>query len=147
MSGGRHRPYGYVYGGSGGAFKTIGCVETQPGVWDGSVPFVHGSPVAIPNVFTVQAHAMRVLQGKFPQVVDAIEPGGSGDMYAGLTTEEKEALQEVTRMGFPPRAWFNVQKIAFGYTGVFTTLVDQIVAFSLRGIQGLPVARKKGAGR
>ena len=124
---GKHRPYGYVYGGSGGAFKTIGCVETQPGVWDGSIPFVHGSPVSIPNVFTVQAHAMRVLQGKFPQIVDAIEPGGSGDMYAGLNAEEREALLEVTRMGFPPRAWFNQQKIAFGYTGVFTTLVDRIV--------------------
>jgi len=124
---GKHRTYGYVYGGSGGAFKTIGCIETQPGVWDGALPFVHGSPVAIPNVFTVQAHAMRVLQGKFPQIVDAIDPGGSGDPYAGLNAEEREALVEVTRMGFPPRAWFNVQKIAFGYTGVFTTLVDQIV--------------------
>src|SRR5215831_7154178 len=124
---GKHRAYGYVYGGSGGAFKTIGCVETQPGVWDGCLPFVHGSPVAIPNYFTVQAHAIRVLQNKFPQIVDAIDPGGSGDMYAGLNDEEREALQEVTRMGFPPRAWFNAQKIAFGYTGVFTTLVDRIV--------------------
>lgn len=121
---GDHRPYGYVYGGSGGAFKTLGCVENHAGVWDGSVPFVHGSPVAIPYVFTVQAHAMRVLDGKFPQIVDAIEPGGSGDMYAGLNDEEKAALKEVTAMGFPPRAWFNEKKIAFGYTGVFTSLVD-----------------------
>jgi hypothetical protein len=124
---GKHRPYGYVYGGSGGAFKTLGCIETQPGVWDGAIPFVHGTPVSIPNVFTAQAHAMRVLQGKFPQIVDAVDPGGSGDIYAGLNAEEREALAEVTKMGFPPRAWFNVQKIAFGYTGVFTTLVDQIV--------------------
>jgi hypothetical protein len=124
---GKHRPYGYVYGGSGGAFKTIGCVETQPGVWDGSLPFVHGTPAAIPNVFTVQAHAMRILWNKFPQIVDAIEPGGSGDMYASLNMEEREALLEVTRLGFPPRAWFNVQKIAFGYTGVLTSLIDLIV--------------------
>jgi hypothetical protein len=98
---GPHRPYGYVYGGSGGAFKTLSCVENTKGVWDGSVPFVHGSPVSLPNAFTVQAHAMRVLQRKFPQIVDAIEPGGGGDMYAGLTVEEREALAEVTRMGFP----------------------------------------------
>lgn len=124
---GPHRPYGYVYGGSGGAFKTLSCVETQAGVWDGSVPFVHGSPVAIPYVFTVQAHAMRILGPKFPQIVDALEPGGSGDMYAGLTEEEREALAEVTAMGFPPRAWFNYEKIAFGYTGVFSSLVDMIV--------------------
>lgn len=124
---GPHRTYGYVYGGSGGAFKTLSCMENIPGVWDGGIPFVHGSPVAIPYVFTVQAHAMRILGPKFPQIVDAIEPGGSGDMYAGLNQEEREALREVTRMGFPPRAWFNFEKIAFGYTGVFTSLVDLIV--------------------
>lgn len=123
---GAHRPYGYVYGGSGGAFKTLGCVENHPGVWDGSVPFVHGSPIAIPHVFTVQAHAIRVLRSKFPQIADALEPGGSGDIYAGLDAEQREALLEVTRMGFPPRAWFNAEKIAFGYTGVFAALIDTI---------------------
>src|SRR5215469_14793036 len=53
--------------------------------------------------------------------------GGSGDMYEGLNIEEREALAEVTRMGFPPRAWFNVQRIALGYTGVFSSLVDNLV--------------------
>jgi hypothetical protein len=124
---GKHRTYGYVYGGSGGAFKTLGCIENVEGVWDGGIPFVHGTPVSIPYFFTVQAHALRVLGPKFPQIVDALDPGGSGDMYAGLNEEEREALREVTRFGFPPRAWFNSQKIAFGYTGVFTTLVDRIV--------------------
>lgn len=52
---------------------------------------------------------MRVLWDKFPQIVDALEPGGSGDMYAGLNAEEKEALQEVTKMGFPPQAWYAYQ--------------------------------------
>ena len=60
------RPYGYVYGGSGGGYKTIECVERTTGVWDGCVPFIHGSPTSMPNVFTVQAHALRVLKDKFP---------------------------------------------------------------------------------
>ena len=86
----------------------MSCVENTD-VWDGGVPFIIGSPMALPNVFSVQAHAMRILWDKFPQIVDAVEPGGSGDMYAGLSVEEREALAEVTRMGFPPRAWFDVQ--------------------------------------
>ncbi|MBD3215729.1 MAG: hypothetical protein GF311_24165 [Candidatus Lokiarchaeota archaeon] len=124
---GSHRPYGYVYGGSGGAFKTIACVENTKGVWDGSVPFIHATPIAIPNNFTVQAHAMRILKDKMPSIIDAMEPGGSGDIYAGLNIEEREALTEVTRMGFPPRAWFNYRRIAFGYTGVLTMFFDQMV--------------------
>ena len=32
------RPYGYVYGGSGGAFRTIGAMESTSGVWDGGCP-------------------------------------------------------------------------------------------------------------
>ena len=113
---GEHRPYGYVYGGSGGAFKTMSCFENRIDVWDGAVPFVHGSPVSMPYLFTVQAHAIRILRDKFPAIVDALEPGGSGDVFNGLNTEEREAFAEVTRMGFPPRAWFDVERIALGYT-------------------------------
>ncbi len=124
---GKHRPFGYVYGGSGGAFKTMSCIENRIDVWDGAVPFVHGSPISMPNLFTVQAHAIRILRDKFPTIVDALDPGGSGDIFDGLNTEEREALAEVTRMGFPPRAWFDVERIAMGYTGVFSSLIDNIV--------------------
>ena len=61
--------------------------------------------MAIPNMFTVRMHAQRVLRHRLDGIVDAVEPGG-GDMYEGLDTEEREALVEVTRMGFPPRSWF-----------------------------------------
>lgn len=120
------RPYGYVYGGSGGGFKSTACVENTD-VWDGAVPFIHGSPVSIPNVFTVQAHALRILEGKFGQIIDAISPGGSGDMYAGLNDEERAALREVTRMGFPPRAWFAHERLSVNYTGVFASLIGFII--------------------
>lgn len=62
------RPFGYVFGGSGGGFKTISCLETTEGIWDGGVPFVIGSPVAMPNVFTVRAHAMRLLRSAHCQL-------------------------------------------------------------------------------
>ncbi|WP_245576512.1 hypothetical protein [Flexithrix dorotheae] len=103
---GGDRPYGYAFGGSGGAYRTVGGLENTEGVWDGVVPYVLGSPMAIPNVFTVRMHAMRILKDKFPLIIDALEPGGSGDMYAGLNQEEKAALEEVTQMGFPPKSWY-----------------------------------------
>ena len=103
---GEHRPYGYAYGGSGGGYRTIGSAENTTGIWDGFVPYVIGSPMAIPNMFTVRMHAQRLLGDRFDQIVDAVEPGGGGDMFEGLTEEERDALVEVTRMGFPPRSWF-----------------------------------------
>lgn len=106
---GGERPYGYAFGGSGGAYRTLGGAENTEGVWDGVVPYVVGSPMAIPNVFAVRMHAMRILKDKFPQIIDALEPGGSGDMYQGLNDEEKAALEEVTKMGFPPQSWFGYE--------------------------------------
>ncbi len=103
---GEHRPCGYAYGGSGGGFRTIGGIENTTGVWDGVVPYVIGSPMAIPNMFTVRMHAQRILRDQLDRIVDAVEPGGSGDPYGGLSDEERDALTEVTRMGFPPRSWF-----------------------------------------
>ena len=106
---GNQRPYGYLYGGSGGAFQTISSAENTVGVWDGFVPYVMGSPNSIPGVMTVRIHALRVLRirDKFPAIMDAIDPGGSGDPYAGLNAEESAALKEATRLGFPLRGWWN----------------------------------------
>jgi hypothetical protein len=118
---GEHRPYGYVFGGSGGSYKTMACYENAVDVWDGAVPFIHGSHMSMPNVFTVQAHAFRLLDGVFDQIADAVDAGG-GDMYAGLDDEQRAALEEVTRMGFPPRAWFAHERVALSYTGVFAAI-------------------------
>jgi len=120
------RPFGYAFGGSGGAYRTIGGIESTEGVWDGAVPYVVGSPMAIPNVFTVRMYAMQLLKDKFPQIIDAVEPGGSGNMYAGLNEEEKSALQEVTRMGFPPKSWYGYKDMGIHgflvlYQGVVST--------------------------
>lgn len=103
---GEHHVYGYAYGGSGGAYRTIAAAENTDGVWDGFVPYVPGSPMAIPNVFCVRMHAMRVLRDKLDGIVDALDAGGSGDALAGLNDEERAAFAEVTCMGFPPRSWF-----------------------------------------
>lgn len=72
-----------------------------------------GSPYAIPNVFAVRMHAMRVLDKKLPQIIDAMEPGGSGDPYAGLNEEETQVLKEATAMGFPLKAGMVTRRWAF----------------------------------
>lgn len=100
------RPYGYCFGGSGGAYRTTGAMESTTGIWDGAVPFVLGSPQAIPMVFGVRMYALRILKDKLADIIDALEPGGSGDPYATLTVEQRQVLQECTRMGFPIHSWY-----------------------------------------
>jgi hypothetical protein len=126
---GEHRPYGYVFGGSGGALRTFACFENGNGVWDGAVPYIHGSTRSIPSMYSAQAHAFRVLAEKIPQIVDAVEPGGSGDMFAGLNEEERDALAEVTRMGFPSQAWFDAERVRLQYTTVWAGLFDHFATW------------------
>jgi len=126
---GEHRPYGYVFGGSGGAYRTLACIENEPAVWDGAVPYIHGTMMSMPSMFSVQAHAFRVLHDRVPQIVDALEPGGNGDMFAGLTEEERDALAEVTRMGFPPQAWFDAERVRLQYTTVWAGLFDHFATW------------------
>lgn len=102
---GCERPYGYVHGGSGGGYKTMACIENTC-AWDGAVPYVIGSPVSLPNTITLHAQGQRSLRKVFGKIVDALDAGGSGDMYEGLNEDEAFMLKEITRMGFPPRAWF-----------------------------------------
>ncbi|MGA5454738.1 PKD domain-containing protein [Streptomyces umbrinus] len=102
---GHRRIFGYIYGGSGGSYQTIGAMENTTGVWDGAVPFIPGVPTSTPNNFFVRAFARLVLQDDAEQIADAVSPGGSGDPYTGLSEVERAVLREVTRMGVPLRAW------------------------------------------
>lgn len=99
------RPYGYVYGGSGGGYKTMACIENTR-VWDGALPYVIGSPASLPNTITMHAQGQRTLRGAFDKIVDALDAGGSGNPYEGLDEDERFFLKELTRMGFPPIAWY-----------------------------------------
>ena len=131
------RPFGYAFGGSGGCFKSTSGFENTT-AWDGAVPFVCGSPMAIPNVFTVRVLAMRILKDKFPSIVDAVEPGGSGDIYQGLNDEQRAALREVTGMGFPPAAWFNYKTIGEGAFPVLFPIVKMMDAGYFKDFWSVP---------
>ena len=98
---GDHRVYAYCFGGSGGGYKTMSCLENTS-AFDGGVPFVIGSPISLPNCLTVASFGARVLRHCWKKIVDAAEPGG-GDLYAGLNEEEAAALHELISIGIPPR--------------------------------------------
>jgi hypothetical protein len=102
---GSKRPYGYIFGGSGGAYRTVGGMENTTDVWQGAVPFVMGTPMAAPYTFTSALYAVRVLGDRLPGIIDALDAGGSGDMYAGLDAEQRAALKELTLLGYPKPAW------------------------------------------
>ena len=116
---GAHRPWGYLFGGSGGAYQTMGAAQNTAGVWDGFLPFVPGCNHAIPSMFTARMHALRVLRqrGKLAGIADAVDVGGSGDPYAGLDEEEAAAFREVSLMGYPPRGWYAYETLDSGYFG------------------------------
>lgn len=108
-----HRPYGYVHGGSGGGYRTIACIENT-NAWDGAVPYIIGSPYAIPNCHSTRVHAMRVLRHKMDQIVDAVDAGGSGKPFEGLNEEEADALREVLLFGCPIRSFFSFRELGDG---------------------------------
>lgn len=97
--------YGYVYGGSGGSFMTVGAMEHTSGVWDGSVTLIQAVPVSNPNNWSIRALAGLLLEGKAQQVVDAMRPGGSKNPFANLTEAERATLEEATALGVPLDAW------------------------------------------
>lgn len=93
------RIYGYLFGGSGGSFLTVGAIENTIGVWDGAVPVVQAVPVSNPNSIAIRGLASLVLSPKRKQIADAVMPGGSGDPWAELDPLEKAVLTEVTEFG------------------------------------------------
>lgn len=120
-----HRPYGYVYGGSGGAYRTIACIENTD-AFDGAIPYVVGSPYAIPSCQTTRAYAERILRDKIPGIIDAVDAGGSADPYAGLNEEEAAALREVTLFGYPLKSWFSSADLNDGSLPVLAPGIKQM---------------------
>lgn len=109
--------HGYLFGGSGGGMRTILGLEHVRDLWDGGVPFVAGAAARLmasgrANVPALTANAMRVLGTKLSAVVDAFEPGGSGDPYSTLDDDEAAALRKLLDAGFQPRALFELERPA-----------------------------------
>lgn len=103
------RPHhGYVWGGSGGGSRSIYCIENAPDVFAGASPHViwpatNGSNGGA-QPWSAWANWWLHARGQRARIIDATEPGGSGNPYDGLTTLQREALSALYRRGYPRRA-------------------------------------------
>jgi hypothetical protein len=91
--------HSYVWGGSGGGLRSTACIENRPDVWDGAVPFVIGEASGSSLSLTL-AYWWLHCRDRLAEIVDATEPGGTGDPFAGLTDDERRALATVYRGGW-----------------------------------------------
>jgi hypothetical protein len=95
---GEQEHIGYVWGISGGGARSGHCMEARPDVWQGGVPH---AGIGFNTQWSPWAMLWLHARDRFPQIIDAMEPGGSGDPFAGLTHGQREALAETYRRGWP----------------------------------------------
>jgi hypothetical protein len=134
------RPHhSYVWGGSGGGRRSPLCLENAPDAFDGALPFMgggnivpfpatekvkSGQPIAFANMFNIQ----RMLRhgDKPARLVDAMQPGGSGNPFVGLNSHEREELVYLYEQGFP----FGDEHMIFSPMGqiwLWTSIADLLV--------------------
>lgn len=75
---------------------------------------------------TVTAHARRILRNKLDWIADALEPGCDHDIVSGLNEEEREAFEEVYKMGVPKEVWIGNKQADEGGGAVIGPMVRMI---------------------
>ena len=75
----------------------------------------------------VQAHAIRVLRDVFPPDRRRGRAGRQRRHVRGLDRRAARGAGRGDPHGLPAAAWFDVERIAAGYTGVFGGLFDQFI--------------------
>jgi hypothetical protein len=90
--------HGYIWGVSGGGARSGHCLENRPDVWQGGAPH---AGIGQDTQWSPWALTWLLARDEFPQIIDAVEPGGSGNPFEGLTHPQREALAEMYRRGYP----------------------------------------------
>jgi hypothetical protein len=115
--------HGYLWGGSGGAGRTLAILDHEVELYDGAVVYIVPH-VAQQVLCATVADAACVLGDALASVIDATAPGGNGDPFAGLTSEQRAALANLYRVGFPRGAEDQIYPVAIALNGVVPGLVD-----------------------
>jgi hypothetical protein len=121
---GLHPHHGYIFGGSGGAMRSVNCLENAPEIWQGAVPFMINRAPLINYHWSISAWAGTILGDKIKDIVDAVDAGGSGNPFAVLETDaQRQALAALYRAGYcrgaesqlePNPLWILGMQIVFG---------------------------------
>src|SRR6202034_3526215 len=128
--------HSYVFGGSGGARRSPLCLEYAPDVWDGALPYMGGGEHIAEHgdfrllrgggsTFTSMFNVQRLLGSKIYEVVDAMQPGGSGDPFAGLDTHQREELANLYRLGYPRGDEFMISQ-QMGQIWLWSSMADRL---------------------
>lgn len=136
---GREPAFSYVWGGSGGGRRSPLHLEYCDGVYDGALPFMGGGDIAghgttarvrseQPVHFGAMFNVQRLLEGeKLDRVIDAMQPGGSGNPFEGLSAHEREELSNLYRLGYPRGDEFMIAK-PMGQIWLWSSIADMLIA-------------------
>jgi len=106
------RIYGYLWGASGGSVQSMGANEGSTGVWDGIIPIVIATDGLNVHTFCWDGfQALAIPEAKRKAITAAAAPGSGADLYAGLNSEERAALDEVLSAGFPRRGFETLESM------------------------------------
>jgi hypothetical protein len=134
------RPHhAYVWGGSGGGRRSPLVLENAPDVFDGALPFMGGGDVrpfpakerikgAQVMSFACMFNVQRLLRhgDTMDRIIDAMQPGGSGDPFEGLDTHAREELASLYRQGFPRGDEFMIAT-PMGQIWLWSSIADLLV--------------------
>src|ERR1700685_418000 len=131
--------HAYVWGGSGGGRRSPLVLENAPDVFDGALPFMGGGDVrpfpaterikgAQVMSFACMFNVQRLLRrgDTMDQLIDATQPGGSGDPFEGLDTHAREELASLYRQGFPRGDEFMIAT-PMGQIWLWSSIADLLV--------------------
>ena len=120
--------HGYV-GGIGGGPLTQQLLENAADVYSGGTPQICPSSETSP--WTAQARAQYFIgTDGMKRVIDALEPGGSGDPFASLSKLQREALSDMYRAGWPRGAENQLQNFKHAMLGMGAVLKSDPTYFT-----------------
>jgi hypothetical protein len=90
--------HGYIWGVSGGGARSGQCLENRPDIWQGGAPH---AGIGQDTQWSPNGLTWLLARDKYPEIIDATEPGGTGNPFEGLSHAQREALAELYRRGYP----------------------------------------------